>query len=140
VDRAGVTTILNEVLSGLRAATSVSDKTPLGDVAQSLLHASTSLAEAGQALNATPAGVPQTIAVPIAIRLDRLGRLLHRASTCLTAQAGHAHPDPAPCLPPLRRAEANDAALAHQLISLAAYGEVSPKLFESHLVQALHGK
>jgi hypothetical protein len=140
VDRAGVDQVLADVIRGLRTATAISSGTSLGGVAQSLAQASTALGAAAQGLNATPAGVPQTLAVPIAVRLDRLSRLLHASSSCLIRHEASGGAGVRACLPPLRRAEAKDAALAHQLISLSAYGSQSPKVFEGRLVQALRGE
>jgi hypothetical protein len=139
VDRGAVDAVLANVVRGLRTATSISAKTSSGAVAQSLEVASEALGAAGQELTATPAGVPQTLAVPIALRLNRLSRLLHRSARCLAVRAA-AGAGVRACVPPLRRAEAKDAALAHQLISLSAYGSQSPKVFEQRLVLALHGR
>jgi hypothetical protein len=140
VDRAGVEVILVDVLRGLHSATSISRGASLDTIAGSLQQASQSLGAAAQGLDATPAGVPQTLAVPIAVRLNRLSGLLHSSASCLSRHAREGGTGTRACLPPLRRAEAKDAALAHQLISLAAYGSQSPKLFESRLVQALQGR
>lgn len=134
VDRAAVDAVLDDVVRGLHAATALPAHAPLSQVQQALQSAASSLGGAGQSLDATPAGVPQTLAVPIAAKLDRLSHLLDRAASCLAQTSSDAV---AKCLPPLRRAEASDAALAHQLVSLAAYSSQSPSVFEHRLVRAL---
>jgi hypothetical protein len=128
------------VVTGLRTATSISGSGTIAGTARELHSASTELESAGDALNPPPAGVPAAKALPVSTGLLRIGSLLGRASDCLASQATATHPSTAPCLPPLRQAEARNATLARGLISLAAYGSKSPKVFEHALVGALHGR
>jgi pectin methylesterase-like acyl-CoA thioesterase len=85
------------------------------------------------------AGLPRSVITPVATGLTRVAGQLGQAGRCLSAQAAAAKPDPTTCVPLLRQAEAQDAAIAHGLISLSAYGTESPKAFEADLVAALHG-
>jgi len=140
IDRASVDAALDQVLAGLQAATAISASGGLGAAATGLLHAASDLDAAAKALNPSPAGVPDATALPVSTGLFRVADLLTKSGTCLTAQAALPTPNPKVCLPPLRKAEARDAALSHGLISLSVYGSKSPKVFESELVAALGGR
>jgi hypothetical protein len=137
VDRAGVDSVLGDVLSGLRAATSVPRGATVAGAAAAIQRAADDFAAAGQALIPIPAGVPAGAAAPVSQRVLQLSGLFHDAAACLERQSRAQAPDTRRCLPPLRRANAKDNKLAHELISLAVYGSRSPKTFESKLVHAL---
>jgi hypothetical protein len=140
VDRAAIESVLDHVVSGLHAATSISGAGGVSDDAAALNGAAKELDSAGQALNPAPAGVPSTTALTVSTGLLRISGLLGNSARCLTAQAQTKQPSTTPCLPPLRKAEKQDASLARGLISLAAYGTRSPKSFEAKLVAALRGR
>jgi hypothetical protein len=139
-DRAAIQLILDNVLSGLRSATSISGHGSVGDAATSLHRASAELDSAGQALNPAPTGVPSAAALGVSTGLLRVSGLLEESATCLDKQVAATHPSTASCLPPLRSAERQDAGLARALIGLAQYGQRSPKTFERLLVAALRGR
>lgn len=132
--------VLDHVVAGLRTATSISGSGSVGDAATSLHRAAAELDSAGQALNPPPTGVPATASLAVSTGLLRISDLLEQSAGCLDKQVAAAHPSTAPCLPPLRRAERQDAGLARALIGLAQYGQRSPKLFERQLVAALRGR
>jgi hypothetical protein len=134
-----VDAVLTEVLAGLRAATSIAPGSDLGDDAAALRDASTRLLTASAAV-VRLAAPPKVLVFRLRRGLHTVGDLLGRAGECLKTQSGAATPDQTKCLPPLRRAEHKDAAIAHDLISLSAYGSVSPKTFERQLVAALRGQ
>lgn len=140
VNQAAVDVLLSHVLTGLRAATSVSSSDTIAAAARSLHTASVDLRAAGDALNPPPAGVPSATSLPVSTGLLRISGLLGQASSCLTAQSHAKSPSTKPCLPPLRKAEQRDASVAHGLIRLAVYGSKSPRSFEADLVAALRGK
>ena len=129
---------LNSVLAGLRTATGISAQGDLGDDGKQLV-------TAGGQLKVAAAKIADLHTVPIAVRtpvsdgLLRIADLLDQSGSCLVGQSRNAAPAPTPCLPALRQAEAKDAAIAHGLISLSAYGSVPPKAFERRLVAALRG-
>jgi hypothetical protein len=137
VDRRGVDAALGDVLTGLRTATGIRPGEAVGRTAKALADASAEFVAAGAGLAPAPAGVPESAAAPAAIRLAQLGRLFRQAADCMTRQSRKATPEAKACLPPLRRANANDSRLAHELINVSAYGSMSPKTFESRLVKAL---
>jgi hypothetical protein len=137
IDRAAVSAALSGVLTGLRAATSISATDGISRDAAMLQHASDDLDAAGNALNPSPTGVPEAVSLPVSTGLLRISGLLHTSATCLAGQAHAASPATKPCLPPLRQANAKTGSLAHALVSLAAFGTQSPKSFESDLVNAL---
>jgi hypothetical protein len=140
VDRSTVDRALAQVVTGLRAATSISSSDSISTAARSLHTAAAALRSAGDALNPTPAGVPVAQSLPLSTGLLRISYLLGQASSCLVAQSHAKQPSTTRCLPPLRQAEQRDASVAHALISLAVYGSKSPRVIESELVAALHGK
>jgi hypothetical protein len=137
-DPAAVDQVLHKVLQGLTTATSISPTSDLGDDGTALQTAATELEDAANAV-AHLVKVPLTLTGPLHVGLHRVSQLLERSGSCLTTQSAATKPDAGECLPPLRQAEAKDAALAHKLISLSVYGTLSPKKFERDLVAALRG-
>jgi hypothetical protein len=138
-DKKAVDAILDEVVNGLETVSGVGADSSLTDAATALSDASTKLAHASQQLTPPPGSVPDAVAAPAATSLTRLSELLDQAATCLRTQAAAQTPDARKCLPPLRSAQQNDAAVSRELISLAAYGSRTPAAFERSLVQALRG-
>jgi hypothetical protein len=139
VDRRGVDSALDEVLVALRTGNSVTQGATFAKAVSVLSRASTDFVTAGGDFSAASTGIPVTVVTPVVTRMKQLGVLFHSAANCLTKQSRAKNPDPRRCQSPLRQANAGDAQLAHELISLAAYSSQSPKTFESQLVKALHG-
>jgi hypothetical protein len=129
---------LQRVLAGLTVVTSISAHSSIAHDAAALATASQDFATAGQGAGQLGSGVPASVSSPVASRLAALDQLFGTAARCLKRQAGVKVPDTRKCVPPLRRANANDAQLSRELISLAVYSSQSPKTFESQLVKALH--
>jgi hypothetical protein len=139
IDRGAVDAILDKVLNALTIGTGIGSDTSLTDASTTLDQASAELADASQLLTPAPQGVPDSLAASIATSLTQISGQLDQAAVCLRAQATVAPSDPRTCLPPLRAAQDNDAAVSRDLIRLAAYGSRTPAAFERLLVRAPQG-
>jgi hypothetical protein len=134
VDRPAVDVILGHVLDGLRFATSIRSGSNRVIEVTALKNASSSLAIAAHELAPAPLGVARPFASSVSTKLGRVSGLLKQASGCLAHRS-----QLRACVAPLQRANTHDAALAHNLISLAAFGSKSPTVFEHELTAALGG-
>jgi hypothetical protein len=139
IDESAVDAALAHVLSGLRTATSISASSSIISAARALHAAAADLQGGADGLNPPPAGVPSAKSLSVSTGLLHIAGLLKQSGDCLAVQARAKTPSTARCLPPLRRAEHQDAKIARGLISIAVYGSTSPKAFERKLVAALHG-
>jgi hypothetical protein len=138
VNRRLVDSVLQRVVAGLTVVTSIPAHSSIAHDAGALATASQDFATASQGAGQLGAGVPGSVSSPVVSRLASLGQLFGTAARCLQHQASAKVPDTRKCVPPLRRANANDAELSRELISLAVYSSQSPKTFEAQLVKALH--
>jgi hypothetical protein len=140
IDRATVDSALADVLTGLRTLVTASpgqpDKTAIVAAAQ---HAAADLSTAAGKLSPAPAGVPQQTITPVSTALLTIATLINRTASCLDALPTVTRRSAASCSQPLRHADKLTPQLAHDLISLSAYGSSPPDRFESDLLAALHG-
>lgn len=141
IDRATVDSALSDVLAGLRTLVTASpgqpDKATIVAAAQ---HAANDLNTAAGKLSPAPTGVPQQTITPVSTALLTIATLINRTASCLDALPTVTRRSAASCSQPLRHADKLTPQLAHDLISLSAYGSSSPDRFESNLLAALHGK
>jgi hypothetical protein len=128
---------LTQVLGGLTVVTAIPAGASVAHDAGVLQTASQDFSAAHQGVSQLGAGVPSSVSSPVASRLVQLSELFEAASVCLQGQAHVKVPHTRKCLPPLRKANANDAQLSRELISFAVYSSLSPTTFEGQLVKAL---
>jgi hypothetical protein len=140
IDRAAVDAALGHVLTGLRAVSAPSSGPGQAVIVASARQAAAQLRAAAASLVPPPTGVPSAVASPVATRLTKVAGLMAQTASCLAALPAVTAGSATSCSQPLRDADSLTPQLAHDLISLAAYGSSSPSRFESDLVAVLRGQ